>query len=84
MTFITFVLCILIWTISWRVVEYQYNRQLYNYFLISQRNDNAYGYGYGVFPNDLENGLYYHDTVKLNNIKMLNKNQSHLHPIYYY
>jgi hypothetical protein len=81
MTFITFVLCILIWTISWRVVEYNYNRHLYNYFFTLKGKNNIDGYG--VFPNDLENGLYYHDALKLNNIKMLNRSQPHSHPIYY-
>jgi len=79
-TFITFILCILTWTISWRLLEYHYNRDFYN-SLFNPNNNNR---GNGVYANDLENGLYYHNIHKLNNIKMLNKSQSHLHPIYYY
>jgi hypothetical protein len=78
-TFITFVLCILIWTISWRLFDYHYNHDFYNSILISKNKN----WGNGVYANDIENGLYYHNIHKLNNIKMLNKSQSHSHPIYY-
>ena len=79
-TFVTFVLYILILTISWRLIDYQYNRHIYKYLFVLKGNND----GNGIFPNDLENGLYYYTTCKLNNIKMLNKSQSHSHPIYYY
>jgi len=80
-TFVTFVLCILLWTISWRILENYYNNhQIYSPLFIPKEKNRVDG----VFSNDLENGLYYHNTHKLNNIKMLNKSQTHSPPIYYY